>query len=179
MSAQVLNILKYFLLALVWLFFLRILRVVWVEIRSGGTATEEGAGPLRAGVVPALRRPTRPAAPAAPAAAASAPAPMPMPSRLRVVDPADRAGQQYSLRPRSGRDEVVIGRSSSCDVPLGEDSFVSSNHARVFARSGVLWLEDMGSTNGTLVNAARVATPVQLRPGDRIQIGRTTLEVET
>ena len=176
MSAQVLNILKYFLLALVWLFFLRVLRVVWVEIRSGNANPEDLPAP-RAGAVLARRRSA--GSPGAPATASpAAPAPTPPPSRLRIVDPPERAGRQFSLRPGSGRDEVVIGRSSGCDIPLGEDSFVSSRHARVFGHDGMLWIEDLGSTNGTLVNGGRVASPVQLHAGHRVQVGHTTFEVE-
>ena len=173
MSAQVLNILKYFLLALVWLFFLRVLRVAWVEIRTGGAAPEEAPAPApRAGLIPARRR-TAPAP-----ATASTPTPAALPTHLRVVDPADRAGQQFSLSPRSGATETVIGRAAGADIPLGEDSFASSRHARVFERGGAIWIEDVGSTNGTLVNGNRVSSPVQLNPGDRVQVGRTTMEVE-
>ena len=188
MSAQVLNILKYFLLALVWLFFLRVLRVVWVEMRSGDAVpVEPAASAPRAGVVPARRRSGQatipPAVPAlapavAPPIAPAAPPPSGLPRRLRVVDPADRVGEQYSLVPRAGRTETVLGRANSADVPLGADSFVSSRHARVFMREGTVWIEDLGSTNGTVVNGTRISGAVELHPGDRVQVGRTTLEAD-
>ncbi|HEX5265451.1 MAG TPA: FHA domain-containing protein [Acidimicrobiales bacterium] len=189
MSDQVLNILKYFLLALVWLFVLRILRVVWVEIRSadgaGGPAAP-GDVAAREGVIPAGRRRRVPRAPAGPPPVAAPPAPAPRPAsaprpsarrpaRLRVVEPADLAGRTYPLE---GGGEVVLGRTTDSGVALPADSFVSSRHARVFPRGDEMWVEDLGSTNGTFVNSARISAPTVLRPGDRLQVGRTVLEVD-
>jgi hypothetical protein len=171
MSDQVLNILKYFLLALVWLFFLRILRVVWVEIRSADGAdgpAAPGDVAAREGVVPAGRRRR------VPRATAGAP-PDRRPARLRVVEPADLAGRTYPLK-RGG--EVVLGRTTDSGVALPGDSFVSSRHARVFPRGDEMWVEDLGSTNGTFVNSARISAPTVLRPGDRLQVGHTVLEVD-
>lgn len=179
MSDQVLNILKYFLLALVWLFFLRILRVVWVEIRSpdgaGGPAAP-GDVAAREGVVLGRRRTsprrasTAPPAPAAPTVPAAR-----RPARLRVVEPAETAGHSYPLE---GSKELVMGRTTGSDVALPGDSFVSSRHARVFPRDDGMWVEDLGSTNGTYVNSARISAPTALRPGDRLQVGRTVFEVD-
>ena len=191
MSDQALNILKYFLLALVWLFFLYILRVVWVEIRS----SEEGAAPTGSGsvaespgAIPATRGPgtrgarvrrggTRGApvvapAPTPPPAARASP-----PSRLRVLEPAEMAGRTFPLDGALVGAETVIGRSTDAGVPLPGDSFVSSHHARLFTRDGRLWVEDTGSTNGTYVNSARITSATPLQAGDRFQVGRTVFEV--
>ena len=92
--------------------------------------------------------------------------------KLRVVDPPDQRGRTYDL----GGD-VTLGRSAACVVPLEGDTFASSVHARVFTRSGELWLEDLGSTNGTFCNDRRIAAPVRIRRGDRLKIGRTVMEV--
>jgi pSer/pThr/pTyr-binding forkhead associated (FHA) protein len=92
--------------------------------------------------------------------------------RLRVVDPPQRRGRVFELG-----DEVTVGRSPGCAVPLDDDTFASSIHARVFRRSGELWLEDLGSTNGTWVNDERLDNPVRLRRGDRVKVGSTILEV--
>jgi two-component system cell cycle response regulator len=54
---------------------------------------------------------------------------------------------------------------------------VSQNHARIVRRDGRLWLEDLGSTNGTYLNTKAVSAPSVLHRGDRIQVGRTVLEV--
>src|SRR3954447_13604087 len=62
---------------------------------------------------------------------------------------------------------------------LGGDTEISRRHAR-FRRApdGRIVVEDLNSTNGTLVNGQRIAGPRVLAPGDRITVGRTTLEYE-
>ena len=72
---------------------------------------------------------------------------------------------------------VRIGRAPECELVL-KDNRVSRRHARLAARDGVLILTDLGSTNGTRVNGNRV-TEVVLGAGDRVQIGETSLVVET
>jgi pSer/pThr/pTyr-binding forkhead associated (FHA) protein len=54
---------------------------------------------------------------------------------------------------------------------------VSQLHARVFTRDGQLLVEDLGSTNGTYLNRAKVAGPMVMQKGDRLQVGNTVLEV--
>ncbi len=44
--------------------------------------------------------------------------------------------------------------------------------------TATLWIEDVGSTNGTYVNGERIAQPVKLVKGDRVQLGETVLEAE-
>ena len=74
-------------------------------------------------------------------------------------------------------DEVLVGRSAECDVTLADDPFVSTKHARFF-RSGDNWfVEDLGSTNGTLVNAVRIGAAQMLRVDDRVQTGSAVFEV--
>ena len=90
---------------------------------------------------------------------------------LRVLEPAEGRGRIFDLG-----DEVTVGRASGCGVALN-DAFTSQLHARVFRRNGETWIEDLGSTNGTFVNAKKLGSPVPLHPGDRLQVGRTVLEV--
>jgi pSer/pThr/pTyr-binding forkhead associated (FHA) protein len=91
--------------------------------------------------------------------------------RLRVLEPVERRGRTFDLG-----DEVTLGRASGCGVPL-DDAFTSQLHARLFRRNGETWIEDLGSTNGTFVNAKKLGSPVLLHLGDRLQVGRTVLEV--
>jgi hypothetical protein len=58
-------------------------------------------------------------------------------------------------------DELLIGRAPDCDIVL-DDSFVSSHHARVYRVEPDYWLEDLGSTNGTLIEQSRVNVPIRL-----------------
>lgn len=71
---------------------------------------------------------------------------------------------------------VLIGRSPDADLVI-PDEYVSSTHARVSALSGGLMLEDLGSTNGTLLNGRPVVAPTPLTIGDVIEVGQNRIEV--
>ena len=72
---------------------------------------------------------------------------------------------------------MTLGRAEGCAIPI-TDTFASQLHARVFKRGNEVFVEDLGSTNGTFVNRKRIGGPVSLRPKDRIQIGDTVLELQ-
>ncbi len=72
------------------------------------------------------------------------------------------------------RDTMVIGRLQGSEVEI-EDPGASRRHAEIRMDGDDYVLEDLNSTNGTLVNDSRVSRHV-LRSGDRITIGRTVLE---
>ncbi|MEW5743322.1 MAG: GGDEF domain-containing protein [Myxococcota bacterium] len=84
-----------------------------------------------------------------------------------VVIHGEDLGKKYDLD-----DELVIGRSSKCDVQVDQDS-VSRNHARVHVESSKIAVKDLGSTNGTFVNDEQITGDHPLRNGDLIKIGRT------
>jgi pSer/pThr/pTyr-binding forkhead associated (FHA) protein len=71
---------------------------------------------------------------------------------------------------------TVVGRAAECDLRL-DDTYVSQEHARIFAKDGSWYVEDLGSTNGTFVNEQRLAAPAMLTSGDRIRVGTTVLEL--
>jgi signal transduction histidine kinase len=73
-----------------------------------------------------------------------------------------------------GKSSVVIGRSHA-DITIGEGE-VSRRHARlVCTGNGAFQLEDLQSSNGTLINGVRIQKPTTVTVGDRIQVGRTVL----
>jgi pSer/pThr/pTyr-binding forkhead associated (FHA) protein len=72
---------------------------------------------------------------------------------------------------------VTVGRGHANDIPL-DDEFASTQHARVESRGDGVWLEDVGSTNGTAVNGVLIEKPRRLTPGDVIRIGETDLRFE-
>jgi pSer/pThr/pTyr-binding forkhead associated (FHA) protein len=74
--------------------------------------------------------------------------------------------------------EATIGRAPECAILL-QDGFVSHRHARVFRRGGRVWIEDLGSTNGTLLNGERLRRPAALTPGDRLTIGNAVLALRS
>ena len=72
---------------------------------------------------------------------------------------------------RFSQPEVIIGRSTGCDVTL-EDKTVSGRHARLAYHHGQWWLEDMASTNGTFLNGEPVSAAVVLTHGDQVRCGQ-------
>jgi pSer/pThr/pTyr-binding forkhead associated (FHA) protein len=74
--------------------------------------------------------------------------------------------------------DFLIGRSAEGDGTLGGDAEISREHARVSRSGSELLIEDLGSTNGTIVNGQRIAAATPLRPGDIVKVGTTTLQVE-
>ena len=71
---------------------------------------------------------------------------------------------------------VVVGRSPSSDIVVDEP-YVSATHARFTLQGPALVLEDLNSTNGTLVNGHPINQPVTLRDGDEVQIGDAIMRV--
>jgi len=76
-----------------------------------------------------------------------------------------------------GQEELVIGRHPGCDVVLPGQA-VSRRHARLRFRDGTWILEDLESTNGTVVNGASLVGRYRLEPGDRLVIGDERLLVD-
>jgi pSer/pThr/pTyr-binding forkhead associated (FHA) protein len=72
---------------------------------------------------------------------------------------------------------LSIGRSKESDVQI-EDRYASGLHARVFSRAGRFFVEDMNSTNGTLLNGATLKGEAELIDGDSVQIGDTVFRFE-
>jgi hypothetical protein len=71
---------------------------------------------------------------------------------------------------------VIIGRSPDADLVIADD-FVSSTHAKIVPSEDGHVLEDLGSTNGTLVNGQPATRPLPLSAGDVIELGQNRLEV--
>jgi hypothetical protein len=151
----VLRVMQWGVIALIFLFFLRVVRAVWVEM-SPATIRKPRSERRQER---AAARPERP------------------PTRrrqlyLRVVEPTERAGETFDLD-----DELTIGRSPGCGIATPDDIYTSTLHARLFKRSEQLFIEDLGSTNGTYVNSERITQALRLGKGDVVQIGSTVFEV--
>ena len=145
-----LTALKFGFLALVYLFLWRVVRVVVLELRAPALAGAGTEGAARA----ADGRGDRKGA------------------RLRILEPEEHRGESYSLG-----DELTVGRGGGCGIVLTADQFVSTVHARVFRRGDDVFVEDLGSRNGTFVNGERISTTTQIRRGDRVQFGQTVAEL--
>jgi pSer/pThr/pTyr-binding forkhead associated (FHA) protein len=108
--------------------------------------------------------------------------PSPKPSGQTARPPA----RSYVLRVISGKyqggefpivpeKQIVVGRSSDLDMVLVED-MVSRKHARIAMQQEQIWIEDLGSTNGTFVNGEKIKR-ARLKEGDRVLIGTSILKV--
>ena len=73
---------------------------------------------------------------------------------------------------------LTMGRGSNNDVPLPDDEYASGRHARFEPRRDGVWIEDIGSTNGTFVNGIRLTRERKLTPGDVVRVGETDLRFE-
>jgi FHA domain len=69
-------------------------------------------------------------------------------------------------------DGATMGRADGSDIPI-DDPFASSVHARIFPRGQFMYIEDMGSTNGTYLNGRRLRAAERLKVGDTVRIGET------
>ena len=65
---------------------------------------------------------------------------------------------------------ATMGRSDSAEIRV-DDPFASSAHARIFDRGGFMYVEDMGSTNGSYLNGRQIRTAERLKVADMIRIG--------
>lgn len=155
--SAILRPIQWLVIALIFLFFLRVVRAVWVEVRPAG---------------PRQTRSERRRAARGEAAAAPRPEKRRRQLHLEVVEPMDQAGRVYDLD-----EEVTVGRSPGCGVSTAADVYSSNLHARLYRRGGQLWVEDLGSTNGTFVNSERISRPTKLARGDLLQVGGTVFEV--
>jgi hypothetical protein len=143
------------LVVLIWLFFFRVIRAVWVEVRPSSRARNAQAAlsDVRPAQAPTSRTSRK--------------------SKLvlRVAEPEAERGRVYDLP-----EEVTVGRAPGCGVRV-DDSYTSSIHARMYRRDGTVWVEDLGSTNGTWLNGQRLSGPAKVDRGDLVQVGGTVFEV--
>jgi hypothetical protein len=149
----VLTVLKVVFLLLLYFFIYRAIRSVTADLRArparGGSS---GGGRADSGA----RASTKARAPRS----------------VVVMKEKGGKGQAHSF---SG-DQLQIGRADACQIRL-DDTYASQFHARLYRRDGSWFVEDLGSTNGTYLNQRRLTAPAEIRAGDKLRIGKTTLEL--
>jgi len=149
------RLVQWCVIALIFLFFLRVIRAVWVEVRPAGPRQAQAPPPR---VVDRRGSPARGRK---------------GPLFLEVIEPTDRAGQRFE--PDGG--ELTVGRSPGCGIPTTYDVYSSTLHAKFFHHDGRLYVEDLASTNGTFVNSERITKSTRLGRGDLVQVGATVFQV--
>jgi FHA domain-containing protein len=97
------------------------------------------------------------------------------PGRLVVVSsPTLQEGQALTLDSAS----LTVGRGPQNDVKLDGDDYASARHARIEPRRDGVWVEDIGSTNGTYLNGIKLTRARKLTQGDVVRVGETELRYE-
>ncbi len=96
--------------------------------------------------------------------------------RLVVVKSPDlEEGEDFDLDSA----QLTIGRGRQNDIPIATDEYASARHARFEPRQDGVWVQDLGSTNGTYLNGTRLDRPRRLTQGDIVRVGETDLRFET
>jgi hypothetical protein len=151
---EALLVLKLAFLVLLYLFIWRIVRSAARDVRM-----PQESFVLAPGSVPGLGQ---------------EPSPIDSGKLVVVKSPALEEGEELQLDSAP----LLLGRGSRNDVNLARDEYASTEHARVEPRRDGVWLEDVGSTNGTYLNGNRLTRAKKLAPGDIVRIGETELRYE-
>ncbi|MFN2591001.1 MAG: FHA domain-containing protein [Actinomycetota bacterium] len=151
MPPFVLTVLQIVFLAFLYFFIWRAIRSVTADLRGGAST----AAPSR----PGRSEGARPASKARP------------PKTLVLLN---EKGGKVATHQLDG-DQLQIGRADACQIQLS-DTYASQFHARIYRQDGSWFVEDLGSTNGTYLNQRRITSPAELRAGDRLRIGKTSME---
>lgn len=155
MSDGVLAILKLVLLLALYLFLARTVRAVVTDLYGPRTKRKAGAASPRPVVADRSDRPKPRRAP-----------------REMVVHPPNGRPQVVPLEGGA----VTLGRSKTVNLVL-DDRFVSDEHTAIVPDGDGWLVRDLGSTNGTFLNGAKVTRPTPLAAGDQVRIGKTRIEM--
>ena len=190
MSELTLTLMRLGLLVMLWLFVFAVVGVLRSDLfgtrvsrrTARRRATQRSAVPVGSPPVTGYATPAPPS-PAAPSArppasgraqaraGASAGAARGIPTSVAVTD-GRLAGTVIPLTPAG----ILVGRNPECSLVL-DDDYASGRHLRLFLRDGAWWAEDLGSTNGTFLDSAKLTTAQQVGVGSVLRIGRTVLEL--
>lgn len=153
MPVALLTVLKLVLLGLLYLFLLRAIRAVTADLY--GPRQRRSQPPPRPSVADSAttRRSRRPA-------------------REIVIHPPEGEPRVVALE----GDTITLGRSDRMTVRLA-DAYVSDEHAMIRSDGDAWTVRDLGSTNGTYLNGAKVTQPTTIGAGDQLRLGKTRVEV--
>jgi hypothetical protein len=151
----VLQVARFGLLVLLWIFVFTVVGVVRRDMFAGGRARRMVAAPRTAAAAGAPTKPRRGRA-----------------AHQLVVTGGQLAGTRLTL----GEAQITIGRAEDSTLVITDD-YASARHARLVPRAGQWFIEDLGSTNGTYLDRAKISGPTPVPIGVPIRIGRTSIEL--
>lgn len=151
-SALIVAVVKYGLLALLWVFIIAAVRTMRTDLSGRGSS----------GAPPTVGKPVKGPKPAKKKGI----------GRKLVVTEGALQGTTVTL----GMAPVTLGRAHDSTLVLTDD-YASNKHARLYPTGDTWTLEDLGSTNGTWLGATKVTRPVVVPLGVPIRIGKTSIEI--
>ena len=157
MSEIALTVIKVLFLALLWLFILSAVSVIRTDLFGRTVPSSDPQAQELESPPPPPKRTKRPRGE----------------PRVLVVTQGSQTGQSAAL----ADGVILIGRGADCQIIL-DDDYVSTRHARVVSGENGVYLEDLGSTNGSYVNGQRITAPTTITMSDTIRIGKTILKLE-
>ena len=160
MSELALTLLRIGFLVALWVFVIITILVLRRDLRQPADAKPISTRPVKP-----------PKAPKAP----KAPKPVKVKTKglSLVVTEGPLAGTVVPL----GTEQITLGRAPDSTLVI-DDDYASSRHARIYPSEGAWFVEDLGSTNGTWIERARITSPTVLAVGAPLRIGRTTLQLQ-
>jgi FHA domain-containing protein len=157
MSEIALTVIKVLFLALLWLFILSAVSVIRTDLFGRAVPSSDPQAKELESPPPPPKRSKRPRGQ----------------PRVLVVTQGSQTGQSAAL----ADGVILIGRGADCQIIL-DDDYVSTRHARVVSGENGIYLEDLGSTNGSYVNGQRITAPTTITMSDTVRIGKTILKLE-
>lgn len=171
MSELTVTIIKLAFLALLWLFIISAVAVMRADLfgtrvgRARDANVLVGAPPAGVAAPPQPKTKQRAAKP-------------PKPRKGQPTQAVIVGGNGAGSAVRLANDTVTLGRGPECDLTI-DDEYISTRHAVFRQHEGLWYAEDLGSTNGTFVDRARIHGPTEVRIGSLVRLGKTTLELRT
>jgi Inner membrane component of T3SS, cytoplasmic domain len=158
MSEIALTVIKVLFLALLWVFIASAVSVIRSDLfgRTVPLPDQPGAQELEQPVPPPKKTKRTRGEP-----------------RVLVITQGAQAGQSAAL----ADGVILIGRGAEAQLSL-DDDYVSTRHARVVSGENGVYVEDLGSTNGSYVNNQRITAPTTITLSDTVRIGRTIMRLE-
>jgi FHA domain len=154
----VITVARFGFLILLWIFVFTVVGVIRRDLFAGARSSRLIAAPRGVGAVSGYTRPAKVKRGRA--------------AHQLVVTAGQLAGTRITL----GEAPITIGRAEDSTLVINDD-YASARHARLVPRGGQWFLEDLGSTNGTYLDRAKVTGPTPVPLGVPIRIGRTSVEL--